>query len=168
MIDLHWRLDQVRCTGCTRRTARASFRKRVLRLNPDHAGRKATDAPGGDADLVDAEFSSFVAPSCGSCGGVLKPDVVCFGESLPRERVEVARAVLARADAGKAVGSSLITYSGFRFVQAAVDAGEKVAAVNLGRTRADGVLALKVEGRCGGVLDEGGAAVVGDAGLAGV
>ncbi len=152
VIDLHGRLDQVRCMGCERRTARAGFQERLLRLNPDHAGLEATDAPDGDADLVDAEFSSFVVPACEACGGVLKPDVVFFGESVPRERVEAARDGLAKADAVLVVGSSLMVYSGFRFVQAAVDAGKPVAAVNLGRTRADGLLALKVDGRCAEVL----------------
>ena len=152
VVDLHGRLDQVRCMGCERRTARAGFQERLLRLNPDYAGLDAVDAPDGDADLVDVEFSAFVVPSCESCGGVLKPDVVFFGESVPRERVEAARAALARADAMLVVGSSLMVYSGFRFVQAAADAGKKVAAVNLGRTRADGMLALKVEQPCAEAL----------------
>ena len=152
VIDLHGRLDQVRCMGCERRTPRAPFQERLLRLNPDYATLDAVDAPDGDADLVDAEFSSFVVPSCDACGGVLKPDVVFFGENVPRDRVEAAREGLAQADAMLVVGSSLMVYSGFRFVQAAVNAGKPVAAVNLGRTRADGLLALKVEGRCSEVL----------------
>ena len=154
VIDLHGRLDQVRCMSCERRTPRAPFQERLLRLNPDYAGLDAVDAPDGDADLVDAEFSSFVVPSCDACGGVLKPDVVFFGENVPRDRVDAAREGLARADAVLVVGSSLMVYSGFRFVQAAADAGKPVAAVNLGRTRADGLLALKVDRRCAEVLAE--------------
>ena len=153
VIDLHGRLDQVRCMGCERRTPRAPFQERLLRLNPDYAGLDAVDAPDGDADLVDAEFSSFVVPACEACGGVLKPDVVFFGENVPRERVDAAREGLARADAVLVVGSSLMVYSGFRFVQAAADAGKPVATVNLGRTRADPLLALKVEQPCAEALN---------------
>ncbi|PZP38386.1 MAG: NAD-dependent deacetylase, partial [Azospirillum brasilense] len=90
----------------------------------------------------------FVVPDCPACGGLLKPDVVFFGENVPRERVEEGFQALERADAMLVVGSSLMVYSGFRFVQAAVKAGKPVAVVNLGRTRADGMLALKVERSC--------------------
>ena len=86
------------------------------------------------------------------CMGCERPDVVFFGENVPRERVDAAHEGLARADAVLVVGSSLMVYSGFRFVQAAADAGKPVAAVNLGRTRADPLLALKVEQRCGDAL----------------
>ena len=79
------------------------------------------------------------------CDGVLKPDVVFFGENVPRQRIEAAAKQLERADAMLIVGSSLMVYSGFRFVQMAAAAGKPLAAVNLGRTRADGLLTLKVE-----------------------
>lgn len=84
---------------------------------------------------------------------MLKPDVVFFGESVPRERVAVVRAALAQADAVLVAGSSLMVYSGYRFVEEAVAAGKPVAAVNMGRTRADAVLALKVEHEVGAALE---------------
>jgi NAD-dependent SIR2 family protein deacetylase len=80
---------------------------------------------------------------------VLKPDVVFFGESVPRERVAAVREALAQADAVLVAGSSLMVYSGYRFVEEAVAAGKPVAAVNRGRTRADPVLALKLEKEVG-------------------
>ncbi len=118
------------------------------RLNPDWLTLEAVDTPDGDADLNGVEFSSFRVPSCRRCGGVLKPDVVFFGESAPRDRVEAAARHLERADAMLIVGSSLMVYSGFRFAQMAFSAGKPMAAVNLGRTRADDLLALKLEQDC--------------------
>jgi len=148
VIDLHGRLDQVRCLGCERRTDREQLQRRLLRLNPAWARLDARDAPDGDADLEGLDFSSFEIPACAECGGLLKPDVVFFGESVPRERVAAALQAVQRADAMLVVGSSLMVYSGYRFAQAASQAGKPIAAVNLGRTRADALLALKVNQPC--------------------
>ena len=148
VIDLHGRLDLVRCMGCERRTPRAELQDELGRLNPSWIDLDAADAPDGDADLDDAEFSSFTVPPCRHCGGVLKPDVVFFGENVPRDKVDAANQHLAQADAMLIVGSSLMVYSGFRFVQAAARAGKPIAAVNLGRTRADALLAFKAEQPC--------------------
>jgi len=92
------------------------------------------------------------APRCASCAAVLKPDVVFFGESVPREVVATAQHRLEQADAMLIVGSSLMVYSGFRFVQMAARRQIPIAAVNLGRTRADDLLSLKVEDRCEAAL----------------
>jgi NAD-dependent SIR2 family protein deacetylase len=148
VIDLHGRLDQVRCMGCERRTPRTAFQDELDRLNPAWDGLRAAYAPDGDADIETADLSSFAIPPCRYCGGVLKPDVVFFGESVPRARVEAATQHLGQADAVLVVGSSLMVYSGFRFVQAAALAGKPIAAVNLGRTRADALLSLKREQSC--------------------
>ena len=152
VIDLHGRIDLVRCMNCERRSPRGELQEELGRLNADWVDLEATDAPDGDADLEEADFSSFAAPSCRRCGGVLKPDVVFFGENVPRDRVEAAFLHLHQADAMLIVGSSLMVYSGFRFVERAASLGKPVAAVNLGRTRADGLLALKVEQPCEAAL----------------
>ena len=143
-IDLHGRIDTVRCMTCDTRSPRSELQIELRWRNPEWAALEARVAPDGDADLEDLDFSSFDVPACALCGGLLKPDVVFFGESVPRERVAVAFAALSKADAMLVTGSSLMVYSGFRFVQAAVAAGKHVAAVNLGRTRADDLFALKV------------------------
>lgn len=153
VIDLHGRVDTVRCMACEARSPRVALQAELLRRNPDWAALDATAAPDGDADLEARDFSGFDIPACAYCGGLLKPDVVFFGENVPRERVGEALGALARADAVLVAGSSLMVYSGFRFVQAAVAAGKPVAAVNLGRTRADALLALKLEQPVGEVLD---------------
>jgi NAD-dependent SIR2 family protein deacetylase len=90
---------------------------------------------------------------CEACGGLLKPDVVFFGENVPRERVERAEVHLASADAMLGVGSSLMVFSGYRFARSAARAGKPIAAVKLGRTRADEMLSLKVEADCAAVLN---------------
>ena len=111
-----------------------------------------SEAPDGDAALDGVDFAAFDVPNCEACGGLLKPDVVFFGERVPAERVQHAFAALAQADAMLVVGSSLMVYSGYRFAQAAALAGKPIAAVNLGRTRADDLLTLKVTERCGDAL----------------
>jgi NAD-dependent SIR2 family protein deacetylase len=148
VIDLHGRLDHVRCMGCGRVSPRAAMQAELERLNPDWRDLEAVVAPDGDADLDGVDFAAFIVPPCEACGGVLKPDVVFFGESVPRPRVDSAMAHLAEADAMLVVGSSLMVYSGFRFVEAAARAQKPIAAVNLGRTRADHLLTLKVEAPC--------------------
>jgi len=151
VIDLHGRIDRVRCMDCGRRSPRVALQEELSRLNADWLDLDATEAPDGDADLDGADFSSFAVPSCG-CGGVLKPDVVFFGENVPRDRVEAAFRHLDEADAVLVVGSSLMVYSGFRFVERAASQEKPVAAVNLGRTRADPLLALKAEEACESAL----------------
>ncbi|CAM3362655.1 NAD-dependent protein deacetylase [Paracidovorax anthurii] len=153
VIDLHGRIDTVRCMACEARVSRADLQEALVAGNPAWASLDAQAAPDGDADLDGRDFSTFRVPTCPRCGtGLLKPDVVFFGESVPRDRVEAARAALARSDGLLVAGSSLMVYSGFRFVQAAADAGLPAAAVNRGRTRADPLFALKVEDDVGTVL----------------
>lgn len=152
VIDLHGRLDEVRCLGCERRIPREAFQRELEQRNPVWKELDAHAAPDGDADLDGMDFSAFDVPACAACGGLLKPDVVFFGENVPRERVERAHQHLAAADAMLVVGSSLMVYSGFRFARAAALAGKPIAAVNRGRTRADDLLALKIESDCTDVL----------------
>jgi NAD-dependent SIR2 family protein deacetylase len=152
VIDLHGRLDDVVCLGCGTRSSRARLQDQLVAANPDWAGLVAATAPDGDADLEGRDFSAFDVPACEVCGGMLKPDVVFFGENVPRERVQAAMAHLARADAMLVVGSSLMVYSGLRFVHAAVRDSKPVAAVNLGRTRADDLLRFRVAAPCGDAL----------------
>ncbi|MEO7773700.1 MAG: NAD-dependent protein deacetylase [Steroidobacteraceae bacterium] len=152
VVDLHGRLDTVRCMSCNHNPARSEFQTELARRNPDWIALDASVAPDGDADMEGRDFAAFDLPSCPVCGGILKPDVVFFGESVPGERVEAAMASVERSDALLIIGSSLMVYSGYRFAAAASLAGKPIAAVNLGRTRADDLLALKVQERCADAL----------------
>ena len=152
VVDLHGRLDQVRCLACEHRVPRADFQAELVRLNPAWANLDAADAPDGDADLDGRDFSRFQVPSCPHCIGLLKPDVVFFGENVPRERVDAGMQALHDADAMLVIGSSLMVYSGYRFAYAAARAGKPIAAVNMGHTRADPLLSLKIEQSCAQAL----------------
>lgn len=152
VIDLHGRVDVVRCMSCERRVPRELVQTELTRRNPAFAELAAQAAPDGDAELDDLDFASFAILGCDACGGLLKPDVVFFGERVPHERVVAAFAALESCDAMLVVGSSLMVYSGYRFATAMAGAGKPIAAVNLGRTRADEVLALKVNARCAEAL----------------
>src|ERR1700678_698955 len=148
VIDLHGRIDLVRCMDCEQRSPRVELQDELGALNPDWLDLDAAEAPDGDADLEGADFSSFVIPPCHRCGGLIKPDVVFFGENVPRDRVDAAFSHLGEADAMLIVGSSLMVYSGFRFVERAASLGKPLAAIKLGRTRADALLTLKTEEPC--------------------
>jgi NAD-dependent SIR2 family protein deacetylase len=157
VIELHGNVHRATCLVCGAVHPRAAIQQTLERQN----GRflrisDAVPAADGDADpqgALDAHaLEGFVPPACETCNGILKPDVVFFGECVPRDRVEGVRATLERADAMLVVGSSLMVYSGYRFCEWAVRMGKPLAAVNVGRTRADPLLVLKVEQRCGAAL----------------
>jgi NAD-dependent SIR2 family protein deacetylase len=153
VTDLHGRIDQVICLQCNERYLRAHIQQRLAESNPQWEKLSAQAAPDGDADLEGRDFSSFSVPSCEACDGMLKPDVVFFGENVPRARYEDARAALAQADALLVVGSSLMVYSGFRFARMAHEDGQPIAILNLGQTRADDLAALKIEADCAATLE---------------
>lgn len=145
VLDLHGRLDRVVCLGCRRSALRADFQQRLVAANAGWSGGEVHVAPDGDADLAMADYSRFAVPACEHCGGILKPDVVFYGENVPRDRVQRVRDHLAASDGVLVVGSSLMVWSGFRFVRAAAQCGVPVMAINRGRTRADDLFQLKLE-----------------------
>ena len=152
VIDLHGRLDAVRCLGCGAVMPRADFQSRLIDLNPSLA-RATADAlaPDGDA-AVTIDYASIDVPPCPACGGIVKPDVVFFGEGVPPSRVSDAFAELDAASGLLIVGSSLMVFSGYRFAQGAARAGKAIAAINIGVTRADELVTLKIEASCGDAL----------------
>jgi len=152
VVDLHGRIDVVRCIACDERTPRERLQDELVSRNPAFAALDAAETPDGDAALDGIDFAALDVPACKACGGLLKPDVVFFGESVPAERVQRAFAALERADAMLVVGSSLMVYSGYRFARAMAEEGKPIAAVNLGVTRADGLLSLKLNEPCANAL----------------
>ena len=109
VIDLHGRLDLVRCMACSTTIRRADFQDQLIRLNAAWGRLDAAALPDGDADLDGLDFSAFAVPPCERCGGVLKPDVVFYGENVPRDAVAAAHSQLEAADAMLIVGSSLMS-----------------------------------------------------------
>jgi NAD-dependent SIR2 family protein deacetylase len=152
VIDLHGRLDLVRCLTCGAPLRRSEFQDQLIGLNAAWNDVDAVPLPDGDAEIDHMDLSAFVVPDCPSCSGIMKPDVVFFGETVPRERIALAMEGLDQADAMLIVGSSLMVYSGFRFAQTAARLGIPIAAVNIGRTRADDLLTLKIQDRCEAAL----------------
>lgn len=152
VTDLHGRIDRVVCLECRRRDSRAALQARIVADNPGWAELDAVSAPDGDALLEGRDFASFRVPFCNACGGTLKPDVVFFGEGVPAERVSTAMQRLEESDAVLVVGSSLMVWSGYRFARLAAERGLPVAAVNLGRTRADNLLEFRVAACCAETL----------------
>lgn len=152
VVELHGSLASAICLRCGRRERRDSLQVRLESLNPRVVGAEVEALPDGDADLPGELVEGFRVPSCLYCGGVLKADVVFFGENVPRARVRRAFELLQAADALLVLGSSLAVRSGYRFVVAAKEAGKPVAIVNQGPTRGDADADVRVEGRLGETL----------------
>jgi NAD+-dependent protein deacetylase sirtuin 4 len=158
VVELHGNLGWVRCLDCAAAVRRHAWQGRLLEENGAWAERlRAVEAgllsaPDGDAELPADVMAEFRVPPCDGCGGLMKPDVVFFGENVPRERVAEAWALFGDGDVLLVAGSSLTVYSGRRFIYRAAEQGVPVAVVNIGPTRADDVAAVRVEGRLGQVL----------------
>jgi len=152
VIELHGALAEVICLQCSLIEDRDELQVRLLALNPGWYPERYAIAPDGDADLPDELLQEFTVPSCTRCGGPIKPNVVLFGENVPKERVERAFALLGTADALLVVGSSLTVFSGYRFVERATRLGIPVVVANIGPTRADSQAAVRLEEKLGSVL----------------
>jgi len=155
VVELHGALARVRCLECGDITSRHVLQDRLLAANPEWAVELAPIAPDGDAELgVIVEDEGFRIVACERCDGVLMPDVVFFGGSVPRATLDAAWALFDRAELLLVAGSSLTVFSGYRFVRRAAEAGVPVAIVNLGPTRGDPHAQLRIDDRCGIVLPE--------------
>lgn len=152
VVDLHGVLKHIRCLGCGARGSRAEFQERLRQDNPDWSASTTAIAPDGDARISADDFRSFEVPGCMKCGGVVKPDVVFFGEAVPKSRAARARRYLEQADALLVVGSSLMVFSGYRFARLAHEAGKPIVIVNRGTTRADALATEKLTGNCAELL----------------
>jgi NAD-dependent SIR2 family protein deacetylase len=152
VLDLHGRLDRVVCLGCAAQLPRAEWQAILQAGNPGFAGEAAGTAPDGDAIPRLDHYDDFHVPGCPQCGSIVKPAVVFYGEAIPPACGQAAGTTVATADALLVVGSSLMVYSGFRLVRDAAAAGKPVAAINLGRTRADSLLTLHWREDCGRAL----------------
>ena len=153
VVELHGALDRVVCLGCREALARTRIQELLSALNPDFDATVSVINPDGDAELAPAELDRFTMADCPACGdGPLKPDVVFFGESVPRPRVQHCFELVDRARSLVVLGSSLTVMSGLRFVHAATRRSLPVAIVTSGPSRADAVANLRLTGALGDVL----------------
>ncbi|RKT54327.1 NAD-dependent protein deacetylase [Saccharothrix australiensis] len=153
-VELHGNLDRVVCLGCRRSSPREELDRRLRAANPDFTATASRVNPDGDVDLSDDDVRGFRVVPCADCGGVLKPDVVFFGENVPRPRVEECYRLVDAARAVLVLGSSLAVMSGLRFVRHAAKAGKPVVIVNRGETRGDEHAAVRVDLPLGRALTE--------------
>jgi NAD-dependent SIR2 family protein deacetylase len=155
VVDLHGSYARVACLNCDSTMSRAALAERLEALNPGFIER--AEAVGGlavapDADAVIGDTASFRYLDCPTCAGMLKPDIVYFGENVPKDRVARCYSLLDGAEALLVAGSSLTVFSGFRFVRHAASLGLPIAVVNRGRTRGDDLATVKVDGGCSELL----------------
>lgn len=155
VTELHGSLHRVICLSCGQRTARTELERRLKAANPgwDDA-RLAAVNPDGDAVLDDEATESFQVVDCSACDGVLKPDVVFFGENVPRRRAEACYAMVERSRALVVLGSSLTVMSGFRYVRHAAGLQRPVVIVNQGETRGDGYATATLDAPLGQTLTD--------------
>ncbi|HMI23311.1 MAG TPA: NAD-dependent protein deacetylase [Streptosporangiaceae bacterium] len=154
VTELHGSLHRVLCLSCGQRTARTELERRLMAANRGWDARLATVNPDGDAVLDDEATESFQVVDCSACDGVLKPDVVFFGENVPRPRAEVCYAMVERSRALVVLGSSLTVMSGFRYVRHAAGLQRPVVIVNQGVTRSDGYAIATLDAPLGRTLTE--------------
>ncbi|WP_285375885.1 NAD-dependent protein deacetylase [Pseudomonas sp. lyk4-TYG-107] len=149
VIELHGSLHRVLCLDCGQRSARDDIQQRMVEQNPYLAGVDAVQAPDGDTLLDPAFEARFQTPQCPYCAGErMKPDVVFFGENVAQPTAARAMAAAENAAGLLVVGSSLMAYSAFRLCRVIADRGKPLLAINLGKTRADDLLDLKIEASC--------------------
>ncbi|UJW31272.1 NAD-dependent protein deacetylase [Saccharothrix sp. AJ9571] len=155
VVELHGSLDRVICLDCRRTSPREELDRRLRAANPDFGGEATRINPDGDVELADEDVRGFELVACADCeSGVLKPDVVFFGENVPKPRVEHCYRLVDEAGALVVLGSSLTVMSGLRFVRHAAKAGKPVLIVNLGRTRGDQYATVRVDRPLGQALTE--------------
>jgi NAD-dependent SIR2 family protein deacetylase len=155
VVNLHGTYAQVICLDCGYTMSRAELNDLLEAANPGFVER--AEALGGiavapDADAVVADTTSFSIIDCTNCGGMLKPDIVYFGESVPKDRVEQAYSLIDEADALLVAGSSLTVFSGYRFVRHAAALPIPIAIINRGRTRGDDLATVKIDNGCSPML----------------
>jgi NAD-dependent SIR2 family protein deacetylase len=154
LVELHGNLDRVVCLDCGDLSSREELDRRLTASNRGWRADASAINPDGDVDLTEAAVETFRVVDCVRCGGVLKPDVVFFGETVPRDRVDRSFELVESAGCLLVLGSSLTVMSGYRFVLRAAKLGVPVAILNDGTTRGDAQATVKVAARLGVVLPE--------------
>lgn len=152
VIELHGTAFKVMCLNCDQRICRYYLQDIFNKLNPHMSAICQMIRPDGDVDLLQEQVEEFVVPACEYCGGILKPDIIFFGDNVPCQVVESVKYNVEHSDSLLVLGSTLTTYSAYRIILQANNAGKPIAILNIGKTRADNLADIKVEGRCGDVL----------------
>lgn len=152
VIELHGTGFKVMCLNCDNKIDRKLLQIKLDKLNSSikHVSKKIR--PDGDVELSNEIVNDFILPSCENCGGILKPDIVFFGDNVAKKVVDSVRNIVTQSNGLLVLGTSLTTFSGYRIILQAIEENKKVAIVNIGETRADKHATVKIESRCGDVL----------------
>ncbi|XP_075983496.1 sirtuin 4 [Anticarsia gemmatalis] len=154
VIELHGTGYIVKCLKCPYEISREELQKELLKNNPDMESNFSMIRPDGDVELSKEQVEKFKSPLCPKCEGPLKPDIVFFGDNVPKARVDLIRNQVSSSDAVFVLGSSLTVYSSYRIILQARDENKKIAILNIGPTRADDIVDIKVSTKCGDILPE--------------
>ena len=152
LSELHGSLHRVVCLSCSSVTSREEIQAMIQDLNSDWEGTAQDFAPDGDVTVSNDSVSRFRMIDCPKCGGILKPDIVFFGENVPKPKVDFIAHKLTQSTALLVIGSSLQVYSAYRLILQAKTLRIPVAVVSIGPTRADQVVDLKISGKCSEVF----------------
>ncbi|XP_022903283.2 NAD-dependent protein deacylase Sirt4-like [Onthophagus taurus] len=154
LIELHGSSYRVFCLNCEKIYSRHDLQQEILKINPFIEDTSNMIRPDGDVDISDETVNKFVMPTCTHCNGLLKPDIVFFGDNVPKRRVETVNNFLKESDSVLVLGSSLFVYSGFRIILQALEEKKEIVIVNIGETRADKLCLNKINARCGDILSK--------------
>lgn len=154
VIELHGTAFRVMCLNCNHKICRYELQEVFQKLNPSMVAITQMIRPDGDVELSQAQVEDFNVPACDNCGGILKPDIIFFGDNVPRNIVQNVKNNVENSDALLILGTTLTTFSAYRIVLQAIEANKPIAIVNIGKTRADEFVNLRVEGRCGDILSK--------------
>ncbi|KAJ8713022.1 hypothetical protein PYW08_008326 [Mythimna loreyi] len=154
VIELHGTGYIVKCMKCPYEISREELQVELMKNNPFMENSFTMIRPDGDVDLPKEQVDKFRAPLCPKCEGPLKPDIVFFGDNVPKARVEEIRSKVSSSDAVFVLGSSLTVYSSYRIILQARDEHKKIALLNIGPTRADDIVDFKISTKCGDILPE--------------
>lgn len=154
VIELHGTGYIVKCLQCPYEISREELQVELLKNNPDMEGNFSMIRPDGDVELPREQVEKFKSPLCPRCEGPLKPDIIFFGDNVPKARVDLVKSKVSSSDAVFVLGSSLTVYSSYRIILQANEEKKKVAILNIGPTRADNMVDIKVSTKCGDILPE--------------
>lgn len=152
VIELHGNTYRVICLNCKLNFSRYYIQDKLKESNPEFFEVATTLRPDGDVDIAEEKLKDFNPPVCDNCGGDLKPDVIFFGDNVPRDRVNLINDYLSQSDSLLILGSSITVFSAYRIVLQALEWKKDIAIVNIGKTRADDKVNLKISARCGDIL----------------
>lgn len=152
VTELHGSSHRVMCLSCNFKMPRTQLQNLLTELNPSWHAESVDIAPDGDVQLTQKQIEGFKVPACPKCGGNLKPEIVFFGDNVPKDRVNFVFSRLDECEAVLVLGSSLEVFSGYRFVSKAFEQKKPIALVNIGNTRADNLANLKISAKCSEVL----------------